>query len=262
MNRIKTLFENKNSGILSIFMTAGYPSLNDTAQIIETLSSSGVDMIEIGIPFSDPVADGPVIQNSSKIALQNGMSISLLFEQLRGIRDKTQLPLILMGYINPIMQYGIEEFCRDAVNVGIDGFIIPDLPINIYKKEWKEITEKYNLDMVFLITQETTEERIRSIDSACGGFIYMVTSAGTTGGGLKNNDEQINYFKRVREMKLENRVIAGFGVRSRTDLDLIGEYAHGAIVGSHFIESIGKGGNLEREIVDCIEGLRGSQRKV
>ena len=256
MSSILAMFEIKENDILSIFMTAGYPQLNDTAQIIESLTGAGVDMIEIGIPFSDPVADGPVIQKSSRIALENGMSIKLLFEQLKDIRSKSQIPLILMGYINPIMQYGIEAFCRDAKKVGIDGFIIPDLPLNIYLEEWKDITEKYNLDVIFLITQETNEQRIREIDAVSRGFVYLVTSSGTTGGGLKNNDALINYFTRIKNMDLKNRIIAGFGVRSREDLNLIGKYAHGAIVGSHFIECIGKGGKLEDGIVKCINGLR------
>ena len=255
MNRINKLFEVKKKGVLSIFMTAGYPDINDTAEIIKSLEKKGVDLIEIGIPFSDPVADGPAIQNSSAVALKNGMNIHLLFEQLQNIRNTVTIPLILMGYINPILQFGIEKFCQKASECGIDGFIIPDLPLEIYLKEWKMICDQYNIKVIFLITQETSEERIRKIDQSSESFIYMVTSAGTTGGGLEGNEDQIKYFEHIKKMELSNPIIAGFGVSKKQDLELIGNYANGAIVGSHFIRAIGKDGSLEKKISGCLEQL-------
>jgi len=256
MNRIDLLFEKKDNGILSIFMTAGYPNLDDTVSIIEALDEAGVDMIEIGIPFSDPIADGPVIQHSSMAALANGMSIDLLMEQLKEIRTKTTLPLILMGYINPVMQFGIEKFCRMAANVGIDGFIIPDLPLIVFEREWKPIIAKHGLHMIFLITPNTSPERIKAIDEASGGFIYMVTAPGTTGGGLKNDADQQQYFERVNSMNLQHPLIAGFGVKNKEDLEVLGHYTSGAIVGSHFVNALSQDGDLKNNVNKCISELR------
>ena len=181
MNRITNLFQTKKSGILSVYFTAGYPQLNDTTSILRELEAKGVDMAEVGIPFSDPMADGPVIQASSSIALRNGMRLRLLFQQLKGIRDTVRMPIILMGYLNPIMQYGFEAFCQSCVEVGVDGMIIPDLPYADYMADYKAIADRYDLKVIMLITPETAEERVRQIDAHTSGFIYMVSSAATTG---------------------------------------------------------------------------------
>lgn len=235
MNRIQSLFQRKEQGILSFYCTAGYPALKDTITIITELEASGADMIEIGIPFSDPLADGPVIQQSSQTALINGMSIPELFLQLKDVRQKTEIPLILMGYLNPILQYGIRAFCKDASSCGIDGLIIPDLPLMVYEKEWKSIIEEYQLDMIFLITPQTAPERIREIDRMSKGFIYMVTAAATTGNGLAFDDSLKAYFAAIQKMKLNHPVIAGFGISNKADFDQVCHYANGAIVGSGLI---------------------------
>lgn len=235
MNRIQSLFQRKTHGILSFYCTAGYPTLEDTVPLVLELEASGADMIEIGMPFSDPLADGPVIQKSSQAALANGMSIPELFSQLKDIRQKTAIPLLLMGYLNPIMQYGIGPFCSAAAACGIDGLIIPDLPLLVYEEEWKSIMEEYQLDMIFLITPHTTQERIHEIDRLSKGFIYMVTAAVTTGSGLTFNDSLKAYFATVQNMKLNNPIIAGFGISSKADFDQVCRYTDGAIIGSGLI---------------------------
>jgi tryptophan synthase alpha chain len=238
MNRIQSLFKTKKERIFSVYCTAGFPSLEDTPAIITRLASAGADMIEIGIPFSDPLADGPTIQQSSARALANGMTVALLLEQLRDIRDKTAVPLVLMGYINPILQYGVERFCRQAAACGIDGFIIPDLPLDVYRKEWAPVMETCGLSMVFLVTPQTPEARIREIDRVSTGFIYMVTAAGTTGDRLSHRKEQDVYFTRLKQMGLSNPLMAGFGIRNRADLDHVCRYTQGGIVGSAFIQAL------------------------
>lgn len=235
MNRIQSLFQRKEQGILSFYCTAGYPALEDTVPLILELEASGADMIEIGMPFSDPLADGPVIQQSSQTALANGMSIPELFLQLKDIRQKTGIPLLLMGYLNPIMQYGIRSFCRDASACGIDGLIIPDLPLLVYEKEWKSSIEEYQLDMIFLITPHTTRERVHEIDRLSKGFIYMVTTAATTGSGLILDDSLKAYFATVQDMKLNNPLIAGFGISNKADFQQVCNYTNGAIIGSGLI---------------------------
>src|ERR1035437_5862525 len=201
-NRITALFERKDKNILSIYCTAGYPELNDTQTIITELEKSGADLIEIGIPFSDPVADGPVIQHSSEIALKNGMTVNLLFEQLENIRDHVSIPLILMGYFNPVMQYGIENFCAKCKEIGIDGTILPDLPLDVFEDQYKELFEKNNLSNIFLITPQTPDSRIRKIDSLSSAFIYMVSSSSTTGIKTSIIDSQTAYFERIKKMDL------------------------------------------------------------
>jgi tryptophan synthase alpha chain len=235
MNRIQSLFQRKEQGILSFYCTAGYPALKDTVSVILELETSGADMIEIGMPFSDPLADGPVIQQSSHTALINGMSIPELFLQLKDIRQKTEIPLLLMGYLNPVMQYGIKSFCRDASACGIDGLIIPDLPLLVYEEEWKSTIEEYQLNMIFLITPHTTPERIREIDRLSRGFIYMVTAAATTGSGLAFDDSLADYFMAVHNMKLNNPLIAGFGISNKADFEQVCNYTNGAIIGSGLI---------------------------
>jgi tryptophan synthase alpha chain len=237
-NRITSLFNRKDKNILSIYFTAGYPNLSDTVTIISELEKNGADLIEIGIPFSDPVADGLVIQQSSEIALRNGMTIHLLFEQLKEIRKSVSIPLILMGYLNPVMQYGIEEFCTKCRETGIDGTIIPDLPLEVYEEEYKAIFERNSMSNIFLITPQTPEERIRKIDRLSTGFIYMVSSSSTTGvkGGV--DDEQISYFERISGMNLNSKRLIGFGISDKGSFERASNYANGAIIGSAFIKGM------------------------
>ena len=239
MNRINQKLQ-EDKKILSIYFSAGYPNLNDTVQIIQDLEKSGVDMIEIGLPFSDPLADGPIIQESSTIALQNGMTTKLLFEQLSNIRESVKIPLIIMGYFNPILQFGVEEFCKKCQEIGIDGIILPDLPVDIYDENYKIIFEKYGLLNVFLITPQTSESRIRYIDSVSNGFIYMVSSASVTGNSDGFGKEQELYFERIHKMNLNNPQIVGFGISDMKSFVQATKYAKGAIVGSSFIKFLSK----------------------
>ncbi len=237
-NRLIELFERKKERVLNIYFTAGYPNLNDTVQIIQDLEKSGVDMIEIGLPFSDPLADGPTIQESSTKALENGMTTKALFEQLENIRQTVKIPLVIMGYFNPILQYGVEAFCKKCQEIGIDGLIIPDLPVDIYAENYKETFEKYGLINVFLITPQTSEERIRYIDSVSNGFIYMVSSASVTGNSSGFGNIQTNYFKRISEMNLKNPQIVGFGISNKETFGQATQFAKGAIIGSAFIKNL------------------------
>ncbi|WP_339832658.1 tryptophan synthase subunit alpha [uncultured Altibacter sp.] len=234
MNRIEQRLQ-QDKKILSIYFTAGFPSLQDTAPLLEALEDSGVDMVEIGLPFSDPLADGPTIQASSTQALRNGMTTTLLFEQLEGIRKKISIPLILMGYFNPVLQYGVEAFCKKCSEIGIDGVILPDLPLAEYTNHYKEIFDRYGLLNIFLITPQTTEARIREIDAASRGFIYMVSSAATTGGTQDFGETHSNYFKRIEQMNLKNPQIVGFGINSAKTFSVATTYSSGAIIGSAFI---------------------------
>jgi len=240
MNRITKLFEEKKNGINSIYFTAGYPELNNTQPVLEALQANGIDMVEVGIPFSDPMADGPVIQNAATQSLKNGMSLKLLFEQLKDIRNTVQIPLILMGYLNPIMQYGFERFCQSCVEVGIDGMIIPDLPFADYLSDYKDTAEKYNLKMVMLITPETSEERIRLIDTSTSGFIYMVSSAAITGAQKNFDEAKQAYFQRINQMNLKNPHLIGFGISNKATYDAAAQNASGVIVGSRFVQLLGE----------------------
>jgi len=254
-NRITALFERKDKNILSIYFTAGYPELNDTQTTITELEKSGADLIEIGMPFSDPVADGPVIQYSSEIALQNGMSINLLFEQLKEIRKSISIPLILMGYLNPVMQYGIENFCQKCNDIGIDGTIIPDLPLEIYETEYKEIFEKNSLCNIFLITPQTSVERIRKIDALSTGFIYMVSSSSTTGVKGAANEEQLAYFEKIRTMNLRSKLLIGFGISDKASFEKACSYANGAIIGSAFVKALAGEGKIDVKVQMFIKKL-------
>lgn len=237
MNRItEKLQENKK--LLSIYFTAGYPKIDDTVSIIETLEKSGVDMIEIGLPFSDPLADGPTIQESSTKALQNGMTSEILFSQLKNIRESVKIPLLIMGYFNPMLQYGVEAFCKKCAEIGIDGLIIPDLPVDVYHENYKKIFEKYKLINVLLITPQTSDERIRFIDSISDGFIYMVSSASTTGAKINFGDAQSSYFERISKMNLKVPQIVGFGISNKETFQAATKQAKGAIVGSAFVKFI------------------------
>lgn len=240
MNKLDRLFENKKQNLLSVYFTAGYPRLEDTTAILEALQQAGADMVEIGMPFSDPLADGPVIQQSSEIALQNGMSVSTLFRQLMDSKTKLQnkkCPLVLMGYLNPVLQFGVEEFCKKASEAGIDGVILPDLPVQEYLDEYQAMFRKYKLCNIFLITPQTSDERIRKIDEASDSFIYVVSSASTT--GTKNGTEgSESYFNRIRQMKLKSPLMIGFGISDKASFFKACEYASGAIIGSAFIRAL------------------------
>lgn len=241
MNRItQKLSENKK--LLSIYFTAGYPKLNDTVEILQQLEKDGVDMVEIGLPFSDPLADGRTIQASSQTALKNGMTTDLLFQQLKGIRKTVSIPLILMGYFNPVLQFGVENFCKKCAEVGIDGLILPDLPLMEYEEYYVEIFRKYNLINIFLITPQTSEERIQQIDKASEGFIYMVSSASVTGSSSGFGDEQEAYFKRIASLSLTNPQIIGFGINNSQTFQQATKYAKGAIIGSAFIKMLSEKG--------------------
>lgn len=255
MNRIKTLFSKKKNNILSIYFTAGYPKLNNTTKMIENLVSSGADMIEIGIPFSDPLADGPVIQDSSNKALKNGMSLSLLFEQIEDIRKNINIPLVLMGYLNPVYQYGIENFLKKCSEIGIDGVILPDLPIHEYEDKYKPLFEKYKIQKIFLVTPNTDTERIKKIDAMSDSFIYIVSSAATTGVKKSFTDDQIEYFKKIRDMKLQNPTLVGFGISNHEGYTEASKYANGVIIGSAFIKALGEEGELQAKISRFIKSI-------
>ena len=237
MNRINQKLQ-EDKKLLSIYFTAGYPHIDDTVNIIRNLEKSGVDMIEIGLPFSDPLADGPTIQASSTQALKNGMTTEVLFYQLKNIRKTVNIPLIIMGYFNPMLQYGVDAFCEKCQEIGIDGLIIPDLPIDVYHDDYKATFEKYGLINVFLITPQTSDERIRYIDSISNGFIYMVSSASTTGAQTGFGDEQTAYFERIANMDLKNPQIVGFGISNNDTFTQATKYAKGAIIGSAFVKHV------------------------
>jgi tryptophan synthase alpha chain len=234
MSRIGELFARKNQNILNVYFTAGFPALNSTLTIMKSLQDAGADMIELGMPYSDPLADGPVIQSSSAVALANGMTIRGLFEQLKNFRKEIQLPVLLMGYMNPILQYGFENFCRDAREAGVDGLILPDLPMFEFEKEYGGLVKKYKLDFVFLVTPETAEVRIRQLDLQSSGFLYAVSSSSTTG-NIVALGEQEKYFKKLQSMKLKNPVLIGFGIKDKTSFTKACSFASGAIIGTAFI---------------------------
>ena len=247
-NRINQLFDSKKENILSVYFTAGFPNLNDTVQIIQELEKNGVDLIEIGMPFSDPTADGPTIQHSSEVALKNGMSVTFLFEQLSEIRSLVNIPLILMGYFNPVLQFGVEEFCKKCNEVGIDGTILPDLPLDEFEENYKDMFIKYNLHNILLITPQTSEKRVRQIDDVTTGFIYMVSSSATTGAGKKVEDFHADYFERIQQMNLKNPRLIGFGISDHATFANACKYANGAIIGSAFVKSFDKELAIEESI--------------
>ena len=257
MNRINKLFNDRaKKDLLSVYFCAGYPTLNSTVEIITELERQGIDMIEVGIPFSDPMADGPVIQNAATQALRNGMTLRLLFQQLQDVRHHIHLPLVLMGYLNPIMQYGFENFCRSCVVCGIDGVIIPDLPYRDYMEHYRIISERYNIRVIMLITPESDEERIRLIDEHTDGFIYMVSSAATTGTQKDFNKEKLDYFQRIQSMNLQNPRMIGFGISNKQTFQSACKYAAGAIIGSKFVTLLGEEGNPEKAVSKLLEALK------
>ena len=241
INRIDQKFK-ENRKLLSIYFSAGYPELEDTVPILESLQAAEVDMVEIGLPFSDPLADGPTIQESSTQALKNGMTTEKLFDQLEGIREKIDIPLILMGYFNPMMQYGIEKFCKRCEQIGIDGLIIPDLPVDVYDQEYQTLFEQHGLYNMFLITPQTPEDRIRYIDRISRGFIYMVSSASVTGAKSNFGIIQDDYFKRISKMKLSTQTVVGFGISNSKTFQAATQHSSGAIIGSAFIQFLKKEG--------------------
>lgn len=258
MNKINQLFsENKNSKLLSLYFCAGAPTLDGTTDVILTMQRRGISMIEVGIPFSDPMADGPVIQDAATTALKNGMTLQRLFDQLKAIKDEVHIPLVLMGYLNPIMQYGIERFCQACVDSGVSGIIIPDLPFKDYLEEVKPMADRYDLRVVMLITPETSEERIRFIDEHTDGFIYMVSSAATTGAQQSFDEQKQAYFRRINQMNLRNPRMIGFGISNRQTLESAQQNAAGAIIGSKFVTLLSEAqGDADKALDALFEALR------
>ncbi|BDS14490.1 tryptophan synthase subunit alpha [Aureispira anguillae] len=257
MNRINQLFERKQKEILNIYCTAGYPKLESTEDIVLGLDQAGVDLVEIGMPYSDPLADGPTIQASSTIALNNGMSIKKLFEQIEQVRKQTNLPIILMGYINPVMQYGVETFLEACQRVGVDGLILPDLPMYEYENHYQASFEAYDIRMIFLVTPQTSTERIKKIDQLSNAFIYVVSSAATTGKQTGFGEENIAYFKRIKALKLKNPTLIGFGISDATAYQSVCEYANGAIIGSAFIRMLEHSNQIKQDIRQFVVGIKG-----
>ena len=257
MNRINKLFsESVDKKLLSLYFCAGYPTFEGTAEVIKTLERRGISMIEVGIPFSDPMADGPVIQDAATQALRNGMTLHKLFDQLKSIKDEVKIPLVLMGYLNVIMQYGIEEFCKSCVECGVSGAIIPDLPFKDYLDTFKPIADRYDIRIIMLITPETSEERIRLIDEQTDGFIYMVSSASITGAQKNFDDAKQEYFQRINAMNLRNPRMIGFGISNKQTLELAQDNAAGAIIGSKFVTLLGESGKPDEAMDQLYEALK------
>jgi len=246
MNRLNQLFQSKSNNLLSIYFTAGYPELNTTIDIAEALEKAGADFLEIGFPYSDPVADGPTVQHSSEVALENGMTLNVLFEQLKDLRKRVSIPILLMGYVNPIVQYGVERFCKKAAEVGVDGIIVPDLPMYEYEAMYAEYFIANNLSNIFLVTPQTSAERIRKIDELSNSFIYLLSSSSITGGNLNISVNIEDYYKRVKAMELKNPTIIGFGISNHNAFKKACEYANGAIVGSAFVKQLNEQNYLEK----------------
>ena len=255
MNRLKELFDRKKEPILSIYFTAGYPELNSTLDIAHALEQAGVDFIEIGFPYSDPLADGPVIQQSSQKALNNGMNLQVLFKQLEGLRSRISIPVLLMGYVNPVLQYGVKNFCDKCADLGIDGIIVPDLPMYEYEDLYKDYFKDNDLSNIFLVTPQTSEERIRKIDELTDGFIYLLSSSSTTGKNLSISEVGDAYFSRIQSMNLKNPTMIGFGISDKRSFDKAAEYTRGAIVGSAFVKTLAEDNYLEK-IPAFVKGLR------
>jgi tryptophan synthase alpha chain len=255
MNRLQQLFNTKNNNLLSIYFTAGYPSLDSTLVIAEALEKAGADFLEIGFPYSDPVADGPTIQHSSEIALENGMTLHVLFDQLKDLRKRVSIPILLMGYVNPIVQFGVERFCKMASEIGVDGVIVPDLPMYEYEAMYSKYFIENNLSNIFLVTPQTSEDRIRKIDELSNSFIYLLSSSSITGGSLNVSTNIEDYYKRVKAMQLKNPAIIGFGISNSDNFNKACEYANGAIVGSAFVKLLEKDGYLDK-ITGFVKSVR------
>ncbi len=240
MSRLQNLFQRKQNHILNIYSTAGYPNLDSTLPVMKALQENGVDIIELGMPYSDPLADGETVQHSSSVALSNGMTIRKLFEQLQDFRANISIPVVVMGYLNPLLQYGFENFCADCARAGIDGLIIPDIPVHEYEKNYKAIVDKYGLDFIFLVTPETSEERVRKLDELSSGFLYAVSSSSTTG-NEKDFSLVEKYLQRLQTYNLKNPILVGFGIKDKETFTKSCKYANGAIIGSAFIKALGNG---------------------
>lgn len=256
-NRITSLFKSGKKDVLSIFYTAGFPKLDDTVRIAAELERHGADIIEIGIPFSDPVADGPTIQASNKVALDNGMNVKLLLDQVKQIRKTAKLPIILMGYLNPVMQYGVERFIKDAAQAGVDGLILPDMPVYEFEEKYKAVFQENNMCNTFLISPTTSEDRIKRIDAMTEGFIYAVSASSTTGAKKDFSQDQITYFDKLKALKLKNPILIGFGISDRETFSKAATYGSGAIVGSAFINLLEKSNDLPTDISTFIKSLKG-----
>jgi len=262
MNRIDQLFATKKQDVLNVYCTAGYPTLTSTTEVLAALQTYGADLIEIGMPYSDPLADGPVIQQSSMVALENGMTIATLFEQLENVRTKSPsfggvgeaIPLILMGYMNPVLQYGLENFCKDAKAVGVDGIILPDLPMYEYETQYRQLFEKHNLHFIFLVTPETDEERIRKIDALSSGFIYAVSSSSTTGNS-KPIEGQSAYFEKLQNMQLKNPILVGFGIKDKATFQAACAHTNGAIIGSAYINELKQHSNIDAVTKEFLKNI-------
>jgi len=262
MNRLNQLFATKKDNLLSIYFTAGYPELNTVLDIAEALENAGVDFLEIGFPYSDPVADGPIIQNSSQRSLESGMTLNLLFDQLKDLRKRVSIPIMLMGYVNPILQYGIERFCKKAAEVGIDGIIVPDLPIYEYEKVYAGFFKDNNLSNIFMVTPQTSEERVRKIDELSNSFIYLLSSSTITGVDLKLSNSIESYYERIKDMNLKNPKIFGFGITNHESFKKACEYANGAIVGTAFVKLLAAENYLDK-IPEFVKSIRtGSSQPV
>jgi len=254
-NRLANTFAGEKN-ILNIYFTAGFPKLNDTVRILKALQKAGVDMIEIGVPFSDPLADGETIQKSGEKAIENGMTLALLFQQLKDVRKEIHIPLLLMGYLNPVLRFGMENFCQKCEEVGIDGIILPDLPLREFMEDYQSLFERHQLANVFLITPQTSEQRIRQIDEVAKGFIYIVSTASTTGTKSGTSDSQLPYFERVNAMNLQTPTLIGFGISDRQSFETASRYANGAIIGSAFIKMLAQSNDLEADIANFISEIR------
>lgn len=256
MSSIRNTFSKKNFGILNVYCTAGYPQLESTIEVMKALQENGADIIELGMPYSDPLADGPVIQQSSSVALANGMTIKKLFDQLKHLRKEISLPLILMGYMNPVLQYGFEKFCAEASAVGVDGLILPDLPEHEFETEYGAIIKKYGLDFIFLVTPETSEARIKKLDKLSSGFLYAVSSSSTTGKD-KDMADVTGYLQKLKSLQLKNPVLVGFGIKDKETFKAACAHANGAIIGTAYIKALGETGSvadITRKFLDTIKG--------
>jgi tryptophan synthase alpha chain len=258
MNKLDQTFRATKKAILSAYFTAGFPSLEDTQEVMKSLQEGGADIIEVGIPFSDPLADGPTIQMSNKRALENGISLNKILDQIYLIKDEIRIPVLLMGYLNPIYQYGIQKFCKDCRKAGVSGLIIPDLPILEFQLSYQELFDSFGLYNIFLITPETSEERIHEIEKISRGFIYMVSASSTTGARKGLTEEQITYFKRIREMKLRTPCLVGFGISDQRSFQIASQYTQGAIIGSAIIKVLGKSKDIRKDIIAFIRSVKGT----
>jgi tryptophan synthase alpha chain len=264
MNRITSLFKQSENPreLLNVYFTAGFPKADDTMRVLSALQEGGADLVEIGMPYSDPVADGETIQKSNDQALENGMSVKLLFQQLEGMRNTITVPVLLMGYINPVLQFGMENFCKKCAETGVDGLILPDMPMDVYLNEYKSIFDAYGILNIFLVTPQTSEKRIRQIDAVGEGFIYTVSSSSVTGSKSGVSNDMESYFNRLNAMNLKNPRLIGFGIKDRATFKKASDYAAGAIIGSAFIRVLMESNDLESDIVHFVKGVKGKSLDV